>query len=58
MNDNYPYIRKGKFIGSFEVVCFSGEVIPCYNISTARAIKQSLREAKNDICDSHHSTSK
>jgi len=31
----YPYIREGKFIGSFEVVCTNGEVIPCCNIGTA-----------------------
>ena len=36
------YIRDGKFIGSYEVVCETGEVIPCYNIATARAIKKRL----------------
>ena len=38
----YPYIRDGKFIGSYEVVCLTGEVVPCYNIATARAIKKKL----------------
>ena len=42
MENICPYIRKGKFIGSFEVVCCSEEIIPCCNIATARAIKKKL----------------
>ena len=38
----YPDIRDGQFIGSYEVVCMTGEVVPCYNIATARAIKKKL----------------
>jgi len=42
MENICPYIQKGKFIGSFEVVCCSEEIIPCCNIATARAIKKKL----------------
>ena len=38
----YPYIREGKFIGSFEVVCDNGKSIPCYNIGTARLIMRRI----------------
>ena len=42
MKIRYPFIQKGKFIGSFEVVCSQDKSIPCYNIATARAIKQKI----------------
>ena len=36
----YPFIRPGKFTTNFEVVFLDGAVIPCYNLATARSIKQ------------------
>ena len=44
-----PYIRESrKFYGKFEVVATHDNVIPCYNLATARSIINSIIKEKNN----------
>tara|TARA_R110002167_G_scaffold109525_2_gene279380 strand:- start:1017 stop:1166 length:150 start_codon:yes stop_codon:yes gene_type:complete len=47
----YPYIRDSvKFFGKFEVVVNDNNIIPCYNLATAIAIKKKLIDDRtNDL---------
>lgn len=43
-----PYIRDSrKFYGKYEVVASSDNVIPCYNLATARSIVDNIIKEKN-----------
>tara|TARA_A100001015_G_scaffold190739_1_gene212533 strand:+ start:516 stop:662 length:147 start_codon:yes stop_codon:yes gene_type:complete len=42
-----PYIRESiRFFGKYEVVDSFENVIPCYNLATARSIVKTLKEEK------------
>ena len=44
-----PYIRESRrFYGKFEVVATSENIIPCYNLATARFIIASIIKEKNN----------
>lgn len=44
-----PYIRESRrFYGKFEVVASADNIIPCYNLATARSIVTIIVKEKNE----------
>ena len=43
-----PYIRhSSKYLGKFEVVFDYNQIVPCYNLATARSIVTNFKKERN-----------